>query len=154
MDYNLILDNIKNENYLTMLNNLKNFFNNEIYKENEISKNNFERINNLIFYFNNINKINYNKDIKSDINIRLSKIDNIIYKKKWSKLNTIQKKNKINEFINNNLNDDKYQYIKTKILDDFNQNKLTSKIINYDISQGKIIEIKKLNFINNNYIYN
>ena len=61
-------------------------------------------IKDILTYITHKNNIIKNKpNIKSDIQQRLSKIDNYMYKRPWNKLAPIHKKQKINEYIQNYL---------------------------------------------------
>jgi hypothetical protein len=109
--------------------------------------------------------VNKSKDLLTNEitdNIKINNHDNIfsdelLYKKPWTKLNSIHKILKIKEFVNslkfnieekrNKLKDDLILLVKSKVL--------TKKdSINYDEINGKIISIKNLEYKNGNYIYN
>ena len=82
--------------------------------------------------------------------------DDDLYKKSWSKLNSIHKILKIKEFVNNlkinsedertNLKDELTSLIKSKVLT--NKDK-----IKYDEVNGKIISLVNLQYKNGKYFY-
>lgn len=141
MDYHTIIQNIIQNNKLHTLNNL-----NEVCNDD-----NKQKIKDLINYFNNDND---NTIIQqTDIQQRLNKIDNIIYKKPWNKLNIKQKEIKLNEYIDNFIITNN-NFIKNKIIEEFKNNKLnSSKDVIYDPIKCIITDIKKLSFDTNKQIY-
>lgn len=142
MDQNVqIIDNILKSNKLKFFKYLNEDCSDDLYKN---------KINDLIIYFENIDK--QNKDVnvfESDINNRLAKIDQIAYRKPWNKLSKIQREIKLKEFINTFLlkSASNYNDIKNLLLKEFDNNKLnSSKVVNYEPYTSKIIGINKLNF--------
>ena len=150
MDQNVIIDNIVKSNKLLFLECTKEDCKDEFY---------LNKINDLIIYFNNIDKSQ--KDLnkfESDIDQRLAKIDQYAYRKAWNKLTKIQKEIKLKEFINSYFinNDKNTQQIKKNILKDFEDGKLNSgKVVNYEAFSTKIIGLNNLSYStdDNNYIY-
>ena len=150
MDYRECIDGIIKNNLLKFFNNANEDCSDEFYKD---------KINNLIMYFENIDKdpkslYTYNSDIQK----RLAKIDEYVYRKPWNKLQKDQKLNRLKLFLNTYLIKDanNTKFIKKKIIDDFNNNKLNSaKVVNYEPFSSKIIGINKLNYNteNNKYVY-
>ena len=94
---------------------------------------------------------------KSDIQKRLSKIEDYAFRKPWNKLSKEQKLIKLKEFLNEFIKEaTNSKLIKRKILDQFKKNKLNSaKVVNYEPFSSKIIGINNLNYDteNNKYIY-
>lgn len=119
-----------------------------------LSKNNIE----ITWITDHINKLN-GSDIKKNEIISLEKPsdDENLYKKSWSKLNTIHKIIKIKDFVNfikfdnesdrEKLKEELVNLIKTKILTKKDK-------INYDEVNGKIISIKNLQYKEGTYFYN
>ena len=150
MEYNDKIDNILKQNLIFFLTNIKEDCKDEYY---------YSKVCNLITYFNNIDKDASKINLyKSDIQKRLSKIDDCVYKKPWNKLSKEQRLIKLKEFLNDFIKDaNNSEIIKSKILNDFKNNKLNSaNIVNYEPLSSKIIGINKLsyNIENNKYIFN
>lgn len=111
-------------------------------------------INDILTYIKHKNNIIKNKpNIKSDIQQRLSKIDNYMYKKPWNKLAPIHKKQKIKEYIQNylfNAPEDNLEKIKKKIMNDLEKKKLNSaKKVKYDPVGSVILNIQGLEYDTN-----
>ena len=150
MEYNDIINEIIQDNLLLFLNNTKEDCKDEYY---------YSKICNLITYFKNLNqdqnKIN---TYKSDIQKRLSIIDEYVFRKPWNKLTKEQRLIKLNEFLNDYIKDtSNSKIIKNKILEEFKKNKLNSaKIVSYEPISSKILGINNLSYDteNNKYIFN
>ena len=146
-----IIDNIIKSNRLKFL---------EFTKEDCTDQFYLNKINDLVIYFNNIDKKPKDLNIfESDIDQRLAKIDEYIFRKPWNKLTKIQKEIKLKEFISRYFicNNENTNNIKNLLLEDFNNDKLNSaKIVNYDSFKSDIIGISRLsyNIIINNIIMN
>lgn len=114
-----------------------------------------KRIDDLIEHYNKVNYLyNYNdnkdkvKDVleknPSNVSERIKNITDLVYLQEWKKLHIINKKIKIEEFIeklkteenNSNLNE-----IKKKIIENLYNKKLSNKDIQYDKINGKILDI-------------
>lgn len=111
-----------------------------------------------------INKLNgiVNTNIESELvkkneNIILTKNnEENLYKKPWSKLNSIHKVIKIKEFVNNIKieNDSDKEKLKDELVELVKTNVLTKKDkIIYDSENGKIISIKNLQYKDEKYFY-
>ena len=149
MDYNDKISNILQNNLLVFLKNTKEDCKDEYY---------YGKICNLISYYENINKDPKTLNTyKSDIQKRLSKIENYAFRKPWNKLSKEQKLIKLKEFLNDFIKEaSNSKLIKHKIFDQFKKNKLNSaKVVNYEPFSSKIIGINNLNYDteNNKYIY-
>ena len=150
MDTNTLIDNIIKSNKLVFLECTKEDCTDEFY---------LNKINDLIIYFNNIDK--NQKDLnkfESDIDKRLAKIDEYAYRKAWNKLTKIQKEIKLKEFIKSYFitNNKNTGLVVKDIWNDFNEGRLNSgKAVNYEAFSTQIIGINKLtyNTDNNKYIY-
>ena len=113
-----------------------------------------KRIDDLIEHYNKVNYLyNYNdnkdkvKDVleknPSNVSERIKNITDLVYLQEWKKLHIINKKIKIEEFIeklkteenNSNLNEIK------KIIENLYNKKLSNKDIQYDKINGKILDI-------------
>ena len=136
--------------------------NNEIYKLRSMLDDCTEPLNekiiNDILVFKSHNKKNKKTVINSNINERLSKIDEYIYRRPWKKLHEIQKKNKIEEYLKNYLFNapiDNIKKIKEMIMYDFNNKKLNSaKNVTYDSTGAVILNINNLEYDNELCEYN
>lgn len=114
-----------------------------------------KRIDNLIEHYNKVNYIynyNDNKDKVKDaiekkpstVSERIKNITDLVYLQEWKKLHIINKKIKIEEFVDklkteenqSNLNE-----IKKLLIDNLHNKKLTNKDIQYDKINGKILDI-------------
>jgi hypothetical protein len=149
MDYNDKISNILQDNLLVFLRNTKEDCKDEYYHT---------KICNLISYYENINKNPKTLNTyTSDIQKRLAKIDDYVYRKPWNKLSKEQRLVKLKEFLNEFIKDaTNSKVIKSKILDEFKKNKLNSaKVVNYEPFSSKIIGINNLNYDteNNKYVY-
>ena len=149
MDYNDKISNILQDNLLVFLRNTKEDCKDEYY---------YGKICNLISYYENINKDPKTLNTyKSDIQKRLSKIEDYAFRKPWNKLSKEQKLIKLKEFLNEFIKEaTNSKLIKRKILEQFKKNKLNSaKVVNYEPFSSKIIGINNLNYDteNNKYIY-
>ena len=92
-------------------------------------------------------------NVESDMDIKYS--DEYIYKKPWNKLNNIHKIIKVKEFVNNLLSDDieMKKNLKIKLVNMIKERKITKKTdINYDVTNGIILSIPILQYVNNKYI--
>lgn len=150
MEPNTIIDSIVKSNKLLFLECTKEDCRDDFY---------LNKINDLIIYFNNIDK--NTKDLnkfESDIDQRLAKIDEYAYRKAWNKLTKIQKEIKLKEFLKSYfiINDKNTENIKNKIIKDFHNGKLNSgKVVIYEAFTTKIIGLNNLtyNTDDNKYIY-
>lgn len=130
--------------------------NNEIYKLKSMLDDCTEPLNekmiNDILVFKNHIKESKKTVIKSDINERLAKIDDYIYRRPWKKLHEIQKKTKLEEYLKNYLFNapiDNIKYIKEMIMEDFSKKKLNSaKNVTYDSTGAVILNINNLEYNN------
>jgi hypothetical protein len=129
-----------------------------------------EKMTNL--YYSNLevqakkNKININIPyivtnvvITDTENINLSETEtnyseDFVYKKPWNKLNSVHKKIKMTEFVNNLTIDDleMKKHLKKQLVQMITEKKLTKKNdVEYDHINGRIISIPSLQYKNNNY---
>ena len=77
------------------------------------------------------------------------------YLKTWNKLNSIHKIIKIKEFVSNLQSDDNEMKnnLKDKLVTMIKDRKLTKKTdINYDVTNGIILSIPILQYVNNKYV--
>jgi len=122
------------------------------------SKNEIVLIEDVLTYILHKNKpmIVQNK-IKSDIQERLSKVDEFLFKRPWNKLDPIHKKQKLEEYLQNYLfeaSEENLNEIKEKIMNNFNNKKLNSlKKVNYDPISTLILSIDGLNYDTSNCEY-
>jgi hypothetical protein len=141
MDIDIIVKKLNQNYYKSLIKNLS---------QNNISYdwlcNHYSLIDNNIYKQNNITddkKIN-------------KQIDENMYKKPWTKLNTIHKNLKMKEFVNNlNIsNESDKNKLKDELLE-LIKNKILSKKENvkYDEENGKIISLVKLEYNNGKYSY-
>ena len=92
-------------------------------------------------------------------NINMSETDtnyseDFVYKKPWNKLNSVHKKIKMTEFVNNLTIDDleMKKHLKKQLVQMITEKKLTKKNdVEYDHINGNIISIPSLQYKNNNY---
>lgn len=123
------------------------------------------RIDILINKYNNINYVYYFKDNKqkiinnytkkNSISDRIQKITDLVYYQDWNKLHIINKKIKIEEFMNNlikNNNNSNLEEIKKELINKLNNKQLTKKYIQYDKVNGKILDILCLHKKNDIFI--
>ena len=123
------------------------------------------RIDILINKYNNINYVYYFKDNKQKIinnytkkkfiSDRIQKITDLVYYQDWNKLHIINKKIKIEEFMNNlikNNNNSNLEEIKKELINKLNNKQLTKKYIQYDKINGKILDILCLHKKNDIFI--
>jgi len=123
------------------------------------------RIDKLISKYNNINYVYCFKDNKekiinnynnnNTISDRIQKITDLVYYQDWNKLHIINKKIKIEEFMDNlikNNNNSNLVNIKKEILIKLNDKKITKKDIQYDKINGKILDILCLHKKNNTFV--
>lgn len=128
--YKSLIKNLSQNNisYDWLCNHYDNLIDNNIYKQNNITDD---------------KKIN-------------KQIDENMYKKPWTKLNTIHKNLKMKEFVNNlNIsNESDKNKLKDELLE-LIKNKILSKKENvkYDEENGKIISLVKLEYNNGKYSY-
>jgi len=116
------------------------------------------RIDELITKYNNINYVycfddnkntdkivNYfNQKNSNNVSDRIQKITDLVYYQDWNKLHIINKKIKIEEFIDNlikNNKDSNLTEIKKELINKLNNKKITKKNIQYDKLNGKILDI-------------
>jgi hypothetical protein len=111
----------------------------------------------LTFLLHKNKPINKSKNIKSDIQQRLSKVDEYLFKRPWNKLAPIHKKQKLEEYLQNYLfeaTEDNLNEIKSKIMNDFEKKKLnSSKKVNYESISSLIINIEGLKYDTSNCEY-
>ena len=122
------------------------------------SNNEIVLIEDILTYLLHKNKPkNKSKHIKSDIQQRLSKVDEYLFKRPWNKLAPIHKKQKLEEYLQNYLfeaSEDNLSEIKNKILNDFKKKKLnSSKKVNYEPVSSLIISIEGLVYNTGNCEY-
>ncbi len=80
--------------------------------------------------------------------------EDFVYKKPWNKLNSVHKKIKMTEFVNNLTIDDleMKKHLKKQLVQMITEKKLTKKNdVEYDHINGRIISIPSLQYKNNNY---
>ena len=80
--------------------------------------------------------------------------EDFVYKKPWNKLNSVHKKIKMTEFVNNLTIDDleMKKHLKKQLVLMITEKKLTKKNdVEYDHINGRIISIPSLQYKNNNY---
>lgn len=80
--------------------------------------------------------------------------EDFVYKKPWNKLNSVHKKIKMTEFVNNLTIDDleMKKHLKKQLIQMITEKKLTKKNdVEYDHINGSIISIPSLQYKNNNY---
>ena len=149
MDYDKIINDTILLNKLTFLKNSYDDCNDDSIRD---------KIANLISYYEHKNTpIKEVNKFETNIFDRLANVNKIAFRKPWNKLSKEQKKIKLNEYMNmffihstNNV-----KQIKSKILTDFENNKLNSvKFVNYDVFSCQIIKINKLKYDKGKKIYN
>ena len=150
MDYYDKISDLIEDNLLYFLKNALEDCKDEYYNN---------KIHDLISYFNNLNKDPKTLNTyESDIQKRLSKIEDYVYRKPWNKLSKEQRLTKLNEFLNDFIKDSvNSKIIKNEILEQFKKNKLNSaNVINYEPFSSKIIGINNLSYDKekNKYILN
>ena len=150
MDYYDKISDLIEDNLLYFLKNALEDCKDEYYNT---------KIYNLISYFNNLNRDPKTLNTyKSDIQKRLSKIEDYAYRKPWNKLTKEQRLIKLNEFLDDFIKDSlNSKIVKNKILEQFKKNKLNSaNIVNYEPFSSKIIGINNLRYDTekNKYILN
>lgn len=150
MEYNDKINYMLDENLLFFLKNALEDCKDEYYNT---------KIYNLISYFNNLNRDPKTLNTyKSDIQKRLSKIEDYAYRKPWNKLTKEQRLIKLNEFLDDFIKDSlNSKIVKNKILEQFKKNKLNSaNVVNYEPFSSKIIGINNLRYDTekNKYILN
>ena len=84
-------------------------------------------------------------------------LDSYVFKKSWNKLHYYQKKNRLNNYIDNSLletNNKNKMFIKNQLLDLLDNKKLNSnKKVIYDPKNSKILNIVGLKYNNHENIY-
>lgn len=121
-----------------------------------------KRIDNLIIKYNKINFI-YNFQSKTNTSFpdetstheKIKKITDLAYCQDWTKLHLIQKKIKIDEFIDNLISKNKesnLEDIKKDLIERLNNKQLNKKHIQYDKLNGKILDILCLNKLDSLFI--
>ena len=97
------------------------------------------------------------KEVKSDFNERITKIEEYLYRRPWNRLDDFHKKNKIEEYINNylfNAPEENINQIRSSLLEDLKNKKLNSaKTVTYDPASTTILKIADLEYDNENCIY-
>ena len=90
---------------------------------------------------------------ENNIDNRIKKITDLVYNQEWSKLHIINKKIKIEEYIDeiSNLNNLDLDSIKNNLIQMLNDKKLKNKDVKYDIINGKILDILCLKKIDDTY---
>ena len=151
MDYESEIDKIKNNFKVNFLRCIEEDCKDEEY---------INKVKDLICYYTNrerdIDSINY---YESNIQTRLGSLEDLVYKRPWNKLDVIQKKIKLDEFVKEFFiikNNSKDVIIK-KLYKSFNDNKLnSSKFVHYEPLTSKILEIVNLTYNKekNEYQYN
>jgi hypothetical protein len=101
-------------------------------------------------------KINYKSNIEIN-NILQEKIENV-YNREWSKLEKGFQKNRLNMYINTEvekkkLNPSQHAHLKNMIYVSYKKKLLTNNTINYNIEKGLIEEINILNFCDKQKLY-
>lgn len=153
---NIIINKYQTKYYKNILNNLEKYnIENDLKYAiiDHLNKLNTVTITETIINTTDINDIVTESSIHHDENNTQSDEYNL-YKKSWSKLNSIHKILKIKEFVNNlNIKSDiEKQILKDKLIELVKNKTLTKKgKIIYDEINGKIISIPNLQY--NNGIY-
>ena len=140
MDYNDKINDILEENLLFFLKNALEDCKDQYYNA---------KICNLISYFKNLKRDPKTLNTyKSDIQKRLSKIEDYSFRKPWNKLSKEQRLIKLKEFLNDFIKDSiNSKIIKNEILEQFKKNKLNSaNVVNYEPFSSKIIGINNLSY--------
>lgn len=148
MDYENEIDKIRNDSIIHLLKCAE-----EDCKDDDF----VPKIKDLLCYYTNVKKdVNDVNTYETNIQTRLSSLEELSYKRPWNKLNNIQKGKKLEEFIKMYFIFDcpsKNETIK-KIYDNFNNNKLnSSKLVNYDPFTSKILGLTNLKFYNEKKYY-
>ena len=122
------------------------------------SKNEIILIEDVLTYILYKNKpIIVQNKIKSDIQERLSKVDEFLFKRPWNKLDPVYKKQKLEEYLQNYLfeaSEENLNEIKEKIMNNFINKKLNSiKKVNYDPISTLILSIDGLTYDTGNCEY-
>lgn len=125
-----------------------------LIEENKSISSIFIKDNNFIETINNITDSDVKDSDVKDSDTKYS--DEYIYRKTWSKLNSIHKIIKIKEFINNLSTDNKVKdNLKKQFIQLIKDKKITKKNdINYDMTNGIILSIPMLQYKDNKYIIN
>lgn len=108
-------------------------------------------IQNILQHYSNSKEEN---NVKDKIDKMFEQIDKQIFTQKWSKLSDFHKEIKIKEYIEEKYINHKNKNKLLELLLDYLKNKKlkTDKIINYDSKISKIIEIKNLIELDDNFI--
>ena len=97
------------------------------------------------------------KKVNSDIQSRLSKIDEYLFKRPWNKLELIHKEKKILEYFDKYLfecSEENKNSVKEKVMNDLKNKKLNSvKKVNYDPVSTTILGIDDLKYDNETCSY-
>lgn len=149
MDYEKHFDKILLDQEKMMLDNMIKDCKNSSDKSN---------LQDILTYLTHKNKeIKKKNYVESDIQKRLSNIDEYLFKRPWNKLELVHKKIKLDEYIKNYLfkcSDENLEEIKKKLFNDLNNKKLNSiKKVNYDPISSKIISIVNLVYNTDDCIY-
>ena len=141
MNYESYIDNIRYNNEMNYLKYMKEDCSDETYKN---------YISDVISYKVHSNKPKVKKKNSNNIQERLAKIDDFLYKRPWKKLDKIHKKIKLNEYLEKNLfnaDEENLNEIKKLLRNEFKNNKLNSaKKIFYDALSSKILGINGLDY--------
>lgn len=144
-----VLLNIKLERY----DNIKKWCSNDEYKED--INNVINKLKQDIKNINNVSQVKQKVD--SDIQERLSKMDDYIYKKAWSRLNIEQKKVKLLEYLDTNLlgcSNENIKELKKVLLEALKQKKLNKKgKVSYDSKSGIILSLEDLYYDEEEKVY-
>lgn len=134
--------------------NMKRFkFQNELdyLKSNRLDDNNTDwiqsRIEKLELIIQQINEDEevFKRTKKNNVKDMFIEIDKYIYKKPWSRLTNFHKINRITEFVNDNIDETRKEYILNELVTMVNDKKLNTKNkVDYDSQNCKIIKIKVL----------
>ena len=157
MNINILINKYQTKYYKNILTNLEK---NNI--ESNLKKAIYEHIDildNINITETIINTTEYNQNDKnSDNSLHIEEINTSdeynLYKKSWSKLNSIHKILKIKEFVNNLniISDTEKQVLKDHLVNSIKNKTLTKKgKIIYDDINGKIISIPNLQYNNKAY---
>ena len=147
------LDKLINNLNISYYNNINKY----LIKHNINNKTITEHLSSLSVKQNEFNNTTENDMVTSSVSTVVANQDDFIYKKPWIKLNVIHKIIKMKEFVNNlNLPNEKERIrIKNELIELIKNKTITKKnTVNYDESQGTIISLKHLEYIDGNYKYN
>jgi len=156
MTYYSKIDDIRNENHKQRFINEQNCLTKDtMYKTQNTIKDNidnarFVRVNQLETIINMINDEQKN-NIKNIFDV--NEIEKYMYKKPWHRLNNIQRINKLEEYIKNNLDTQQEEILK-ELTDLVVKNKInTKKAVDYNYENEKIISIHVLKYNKKEKVY-